>query len=193
MKLRILKVALTAWIVSISCVVNLAQAGLIFNVTEYTENTMQFQVTGTLDQVYDSNHFDSMLFVATDYDLSPFWNTSSVSFSGTSLVNGVSSTWRRFDNGSDTGYAFYASAGGDFTSLLPINSTFDMQITATGTFDVINYSASDFGLYLGSESRSQDAQYLLASAFSNNTEVPEPSTLAIFALGIIGLVSRRLS
>jgi len=169
----------------------IANAGLIFNVTEYTENTMQFQVTGTLDQLYDSNYFDSMLFVATDYDLSPFWNTSPVSFTGTSFVNGVSSTWYRYNNGSDTGYALYSSAGGNFSNLLPINSTFDMHIIATGTFNVIDYSASDFGLYLGSQSRSQDAQYLLASATINNNEIPEPSTLAIFALGMIGLVARR--
>ena len=52
-----------------------AQAGLIFDVTEYTENAMTFQVSGTLDQAYDSNNFDSLLFVATDFNLGEFWNT----------------------------------------------------------------------------------------------------------------------
>ncbi len=163
-----------------------AQAGLIFDVTEYTETTMTFQVSGTLDQVYDSNNYDSLLLVATDFNLSEFWNTSAVSFTGTTLVNGIAANWTRWDNGSDTGYAFYSAVGGGFNVLLSAGSTFNIAITAVGNFNTVDYSASDFELYMGSAS-GRVAQHLLAS----QTEVPEPSTLAIFALGMIGLASRR--
>lgn len=163
-----------------------AQAGLIFDVTEYTENAMTFQVSGTLDQVYDSNNFDSTLLVATDFNLGEFWNTSAVSFTGTTLVNGIASNWQRWDNGSDTGYAFYSGVGGSYNMLLSAGTTFNISITAIGNFNTVDYSASDFELYMGTAS-GRVAQHLLAS----QTEVPEPSTLAIFALGMIGLASRR--
>jgi hypothetical protein len=176
--------SITAIVLLLSTAV--AQAGLIFDVTEYTENTMKFQVSGTLDQAYDSNRYDSVLFVATDFNLREFWNTSSVSFSGTTFVNDIASNWARWDNGNDTGYAFYSGIGEGFDVLLSAGSTFNIAITATGSFNVVDYSASDFELYMGIAS-GRVAQHLLAS----QTDIPEPTTLTILALGMIGLVSRR--
>jgi hypothetical protein len=50
----------------------------------------------------------------------------------------------------------------------------------------LDYASLTFGLYPGSPS-----QIVIDDILLNSAQVPEPSTLAIFALGMIGLASRR--
>jgi len=164
----------------------LAHAGIIFNVTEYSSSTMSFDIAGTSDEAYDSNQFDSLLQIATDFNLSEPWNSSVSAFTGSSTVGGViNNTWNWANNGSDTGFSFYYDAGGFYSSILPAGTVFDINVTATGVFDAINYSASDFGVYLGNAAP-RLAQNLLASA--NTGSVPLPSVWSLMAIGLLVMV-----
>jgi len=68
-------------------------------------------------------------------------------------------------NSNSSGYSIYS---------------FEATASATGTLDV-NITSSNYSGLAG----------FLVSTKGNNTSVPEPSTFAIFALGVMGLASRR--
>lgn len=165
-----------------------AYGSILFSISEYSETTFSFQISGTLDQAYDANDFDSLLQINPGSDLSQLWTSSVTDFSGTSLVDGVGdvSDWSWADNGSDTGFALFFPAGGTFSTILPAGTVFDFDVTASGVFDVINYAPGDFGVYLGNSSE-QNAQFLLATA----QDVPAPAPLVLMSLGL-GLLYRGL-
>ncbi|AAZ24265.1 PEP-CTERM sorting domain-containing protein [Colwellia psychrerythraea] len=186
MKFKFLNIALACLFL---CVTSTSNAGLIFDITEYTDSKMAFSVTGTLDQAYNSNRHDSLFYVGTDFSLSQMWNSSNMVFTGNSTVQGNSVTWDRANNGSTTGYALFGWAN-SLNTILAAGTVINFDVTAVGTFNSIDYAPSDFELYIGTNTI-RHAHHKIADAVDSTNKVPEPSTLAIFALGMIGFASRR--
>jgi hypothetical protein len=187
MKFKYLKTAVVSFALSLSCLTNVANAVLIDN-DSYTTDT----VTGLdwLDWTATVNMSESDALaanvgyiLATDSELRNLWDTAfNTSFSSNSSLTRVDCSthcWQT-QEGIDFRALFGNTEGGNNTGV----------------------TLKDYGLYaLGSriyagEANADKMLGLASSRFGiglvkNTTVVPEPATLAIFVLSLMGLASRR--
>tara|TARA_Y100001970_G_scaffold119280_1_gene147957 strand:+ start:459 stop:1025 length:567 start_codon:yes stop_codon:yes gene_type:complete len=165
-----------------------ANAGLVISDIEITSTSLSFDVTGTLDVVnlYD---LDSLFFgdatqttnlfnsINGTYGLSKNSGTYDFSSTGGSFVEG--SYWGEylFTNGAD---------------ILVVGDVIDISVSWTGSFNVDQFNWDNFVVQAGHSGNPVFNNVTNQIAGGVELEnVPEPSTLAILGLGIIGLAFRR--
>ncbi|MCJ8295449.1 MAG: PEP-CTERM sorting domain-containing protein [Colwellia sp.] len=229
MKFRFLKTGLFGFILSLSCLTGIANAGFIpFGVQDdISMNTVindwgwslcyqgAYNASDSITNLF-SNCDGEYVMLASSLGESDTLNvaaaalftdvTTYTAHHATHLANGVE--W--YFNGGSMGFApegagiFQSSADGAATgfawagALAPIDATTNLRLswhTSGG------YASTPTGINHGWRSGEYnynnpgDNALLNASSrlvfTTNRIDVPEPSTLAIFALGIIGLASRR--
>jgi len=202
MKFKYLKAGLASLILSTSCLVNTANAGLIVdngfdvnasNGNSWTNTTQSYRtwddftlasdvivtsasflMQGSESSTYafdiradNAGTFGSSIFSLTLSAAEVAFTDVGLSFNQydfalPSINLSAGTYWASF---SSTGYELYGSKVGNF------GTTMIQQINST------NYSRTN--------------NYIPFQLNGTTTDVPEPSTLAIFALGMIGLASRR--
>ena len=216
MKLKFLKSALTGLLLSSACFINAANAGLIISATDVTTNmgnNFSGDIKNTIDQSGLNTNFISGV---TDFDTynptsQTITNTGPDQWWGAAGVLGVTD----FDLGATYNLSRLALWNAnfihgikDFKVFIDDNAAFS-GATDIGTFSA-NFSQStgqvfdltdSVGRYVRIEHLSihgvsSNFNEIAFDVTSHNTtpsaSVPEPSTLAIFALGVIGIASRRL-
>ena len=187
MNFKFLNVVLTSLTLSLS---GFANAGLIFSDVTYTDSSVTFTVNGDMSG-YDLTGVDHTGVFALRYygdiwggqHFSPNTWTGNV-FDGISVsFSGNTGTWSGYN------YSW---------SLLDTNVTnTDVASNNTVTVDFgTNYlveGMSNYRIDFMSGNGNNGNSLVLGSfgTFEVNNDVPEPSTLAIFALGLMGLASRR--
>lgn len=202
MKLQLLKTSFVGLLLSATCLINTANAGII-----YYENRATFEAA-----LLDIS-IENMDEVVAGQQLLQSFNDFDISSSG-----GLTSWGCHDDNsgcGSDAGY--WTDFGSLWTYLNILNTfTFDTAVNAFGfdfggisgafsapTLNGVTRSASgNEGAFFGAISSEALTQWTYSSSAHNilidnityshsSVNVPEPSTLAIFVLGMIGFASRR--
>ena len=181
-----LKAALAGLVLSVS---GLANAGLMFDfywtgdtsedstIVSTADSTLMAMGTIEIDAAFGSTFdFSDILFTnisVTGDSIQDFIFTSWSSIGGTIAADGMSASFNASGNPysyiSNFYGCYYGGCGGDFSILV---------------IDQDGGGSSRQVFYVNAE----DA---LASMKMTRTEVPEPSTLAIFALGVIGVASLR--
>ena len=139
--------------------------------------------SGGIETTSSTDYFFSTTFDLTGYDA----NTAMITGSW-----GVDNYASIFLNGNDTGVALdFGSAA--FNSLNSFSlSDFFIDGINTLTVNVTNGYTTNLSADPGPMAMRFDNLQLTASnTFASSASVPEPSTFAIFALGMIGLASRR--
>ena len=220
LKIKYLKTAFTSLMITTSCLVNLANAGII-NILENsgfeTGNFDYWTITGTSTN-YGVDLDNLNLSAYTNIDPA-YSNVRSGSYSAWNIVSATNNEYvdytQTVDVLSNTAYdiGFFLSFGqntgyGD-SSRIYVNGTAlssDTTGSAVGT-DQTSFRNHYTTFTTAANMTSMNVKYRVngsgtfRAAFSvddfyvnydepSNT-VPEPSTLAIFALGMIGLASRR--
>jgi PEP-CTERM motif-containing protein len=211
MSLKMLKAIVAALVLSVSCLVNTASATLITTGTlEY--NTLDDVITNTdtgltylgwglaaeftyqetLDATANGGLYEEY-HIANAIEANEFFNAATfnkIYSPGNYIINNPLNilAGERFGGSDDGigGYAWFLSDTEDMVNALHFKNSGDV----TG-FEFLNdyktVTASDY--YIGGF-RGTAISWLLV-ADEKVPSVPEPSTLAIFALGMIGLASRR--
>ena len=180
MKFRFLNVLLTTVIFITTSYINTANAGLM---------------TWNFDNVTDG-HGHSIV-GQFSYD------TSAGTFSNIDLtmMDGISALYTQGSNSGDTGWLANGGLRVDFYDVKFWHSIY-LQVTEDiATTVVTKISVTDGGYYYWDTVTSSSIQAFGFTGFlvldtavngpSASSQVPEPSTLAIFALGVMGLASRR--
>ena len=222
MKVKFLKRTLACLIISASCFVNVANAGIIYSndfedgigdefsdFTTVVEAPNGEKFIGNLPT--DNSSFDnsSFLSVLTLNDLAPS-SLITIDFDiyGLNSLDGTEEydNFKFFINGDLKFTDFYGHSNGNIVG--PTNGTldpnetdyfnfeYDFYIAAAATYhySIIYRNYSNESIEIGFEANTNSLWPDEAFGLDNIvvTSVPEPTTLAIFALGIIGLASRRL-
>jgi len=186
MNVKRLKAALVCLALSMS---GFANAGLIFTDVSYTSSSITFTVEGDLSgyttpvsnssfgiEYYGDIWSGGNTFTANSWSASIF-NSFSISHEGNTGV------FPGLNGGQPYTWSFY---NGDLTGAVVSNKT----ITLTLGGNVLNTSAQSPKFdFIWGWAADDDKQVTVLHSYT--TQVPEPSTLAIFALGIVGLASRR--
>jgi len=242
MKNKFFKTAYLGLALSASCLVNIANAGIIFYTSDPTNNSSNWS-NDALTNSYEVNsniNFDSHALGSLDssfYLLSDGVSINSSGISNQAITNGVGPG--QGSTGTDTGEGLHQSSnfldinnsgvltlsfsegaysagvttidvwsGGDFTINVfsGIDGTGSLLSSVSGVAEGLNFqqnrkffmgvSTNDLTKFGSiqfdfSGDGGDDIGYDDILFASKRTEVPEPSTLAIFALGMIGLASRR--
>ena len=199
MNIKMLKMALVGLIISMS---GLANAGLILNLDELNGDVV-ISWNGSLDlgsAVFDAtrNSNSSNLWTAggvgdlqsmfasgsvDDYDLAAFTKTPTLAAFTGSLSGGIIA-----------GDNLFIDFSSSFRQIwMPNGYQSGQVISGSGTFAGATFASlgANVGTYewAWSNNIASDSLTLIVGSPTN---VPEPSSLAIFALGIMGLASRRL-
>jgi len=204
MKKTLLKAVLVGFILSSSCLVNIANAGVLFfddfedgnlmNNPLYKKNDHGIIVTDLIegDKALSFTDID----FGSDLDSHQLTSTTgnvylSFDYLGTcNLVRGCG------------GYIFLPRSGNDWIGTSTAFNNWGFTLTDDNTWHhyEVSFSATDFTFRL--EDWGGAGNGIAGDAFFDNIRfsddgfatqaIPEPSTLAIFALGIFGLVSRKL-
>jgi hypothetical protein len=162
MNVKILKAALVAVVLMLS---NTATAGIIY-VGSY--DLYDGPSWGTNPEVYSALEAAEAIFG------SPINGTYLTSINGTDLNNISQTAW----------YDVVGVGVSEFIQSYRLDSN-DDGYGAPGWQD-----GDDASAYV--KDNAGEGSYINYVFFQDNTQVPEPSTLAIFALGIIGLASRKM-
>ncbi len=191
MKLNFLKMTALGSILLISSLANVANAGLILTIDSYTTSELKITLSG----FFDANSIgDQPKWLAIKNDWSnnygvhtELFNSAPTLVSNSMALNGGGMSVQVV-NGSDEWLdtLFWASPTGSFLAGDVVSGTIHLT-GAAGTFNPI--ANANLQLLSGFNDTVKDWVRLEASVESN--AVPEPSTLAIFAIGMMGLASRR--
>ena len=204
MKLRFLQVALAGLMLSVC---NLANAGLITTSNDLTSNYIDYDLV-TFDELsFATNTNISNQYNAFGLDVTPglqyLASSSRTNFNGAGLYNYGTSPYTTpfsFDFTSTVeamGFYIVMNSGQNvtFEALLNGSVVESYNETWSNCCSALSFRGFTGGTYdsmrVTMVSGSNNAMELDNVYFSNVTDVPEPSTLAIFALGIMGLASRR--
>ena len=183
MKFKMLKATVAGLILSVS---GFANAGLI---TETQEQTVDFQ-----DFTFNFNVNDwalgavSSLLLEVQGDFSPNFPTEYF----TLLVEGNNyGNWSR-DNSATT--SIFSSDTATLINSFSFNTADTSSFLSNNVFSFnVNFSDEVHKGWGNIGYGAAAAPYVKATFRYNSVAVPEPSTLAIFALGMIGLASRRFN
>ena len=204
MKFKSLKVAVTGFILSVTCLFNVANAGLIY---EHSLNTNDFGWNSNIgtQQILDGFTLGSAASVnmiewygfrgnSTDPFILEFFNgINTLSFFDETLTATYIDTGILSGDGRNNIFKYSAN----ITSVaLAANTTYYLGIKSTNSMIwTWNFgSGGDGSSYVKSANNDTTWNAIpgdMAFRLTSQTQVPEPSTLAIFALGMIGLASRR--
>jgi len=170
-KKKFVKTFLPCLLLTAGCYTNIANAGII-DITGQDSDGIVNQVNYT---ELDLGLLDSITFDLNIEHFSSSWG-SETNISLTHIDSGFNIN---FDGGNDFGWT---TNSGSFSFV--------------GTFAVVGGPANIAGawtvdLYEDFDDSGVDATFRESTIRLNAVDVPEPSTLAIFALGMIGLASRR--
>jgi hypothetical protein len=223
MKIKFLKSSLTGSLLAATCLVNVANAGLIFTDTSnITLSASQVESGGDTTVNQDvTGGLGGMLLAYTATATNGTCCGGSYSLSNLNdgdIGTGITSDGRyalpyngdlRLAFGADSilgGIAIYNGYGnrdnGTYTLLDDMGATlgaWKVNATVGGTNDGVDSFWLSFNTpvtssYLtlrATNIENNTASYREIQVFSSSVAVSEPSTLAIFALGVMGLVSRR--
>jgi len=197
------KFLIAAFMLAINCGFNTASAGLIVNINETAGNVV-VTYSGSLDlstTFFDTSRLNmshNNLWSACDgclqsynaggeniddYNL-PTWLSSPTSFTLSGSLSG----------GSIVGDAFLIDIGPNFGQFwMPLGYQSGQNINGSNTFigsSLAGIGANN-GTYIWTWGRNNAIDSLTVTVGTITNDVPEPSTLAIFALGIMGLASRK--
>jgi hypothetical protein len=181
MNVKMLKAAFAGLVLSVSGVAN---AGLITETQIQTINFQDFTFNFNVNDWVQGSGSTLLLEIQGDFTSS----TSSENFE--LLVEGINYGTRSRNN-SDSFVSYTRN-----TALL--TNLFSFNIANTNSFlvnDIFSFNVNfDSGVHVsfGNDGiGSSNSPYVKATYTYNSVAVPEPSTLAIFALGLMGLASRR--
>jgi len=193
MNIKMLKAALAGLVLSVS---GFANAGLIFSNVSVTSDSLTFTINGDLSGYDLSNtqngsnfglrYFGDLFILPTNEYRANIW--SDTVFSSNSVLTGNTGTF-----GSLNAYTWAntssALTNSDYTTQRAVTLSFNTLV------DVFNINSTngrvEFIAGWGNSNTTGRVEVLGTHHFRDSQEVPEPSTLAIFALGIIGLATRR--
>jgi len=204
MKFKFLKAALAGLIFTSSCIVNLASAGLILDenfdpITPTDWTILGGFVLGTpSSEFFDGNalYFNgasTRSATTNSYDL-----TSGGIFSFMLKIGAGSGLFENADGGEDIALQ-YTTNGVSFSNLLVLDTE---DVLYRGTWGNVSFAIDASSAVASTTTAFRIAQLQHSgSSFDRwaiddvqlSTNVPEPSTLVIFSLGIIGLASRRFN
>jgi hypothetical protein len=185
MNIKMLKAALAGLVLSVS---GFANAGLIFSNVSYDASSISFTVEGDLSGYSTPNQnfgfgieYYGDVWAGVSTPASNSWS-SSIFDSFSISDNGFTGVWSGYNSDEPYSWSHY---NGDLTGAVVSSKT----ITLTLGDNYLNTSALNphFDFIWGWAGDEQSNTVL----HSHTTQVPEPSTLAIFALGIMGLASRK--
>ena len=199
MKYKFLSTTSIGFLLAICCITNVAHAGIIF--FEDFENGLSFGAG-------ENWSFNDSSITVTD----PLQGDSALSFaqligSGDLESNSITSTTGKFFVSIDyLGTCGNSDCGGFFwnslTGWVGTNPSYPDLLVDDGTWTTYTVELTGSSLnihfedWVGSGGAVGDAFFdnivISDTSFEETRSVPEPSTLAIFALGIIGLASRRI-
>jgi len=193
MNIKMLKAALAGLVLSIS---GFANAGLIININD-NGGFAEFSLSGS-DVLTSSGLMYNGFWISAGA-IPNIWATpgdnafqitsgfGSHTFGGNNVA--INDLWRGHNSGINS-YALGLRGGSPNTQLagtsISISGVF-LTNMAFSNFNTGFYTTSLLGPH-GSKATLRDG---ITLNIGNQIQVPEPSTLAIFALGIMGLVSRR--
>jgi hypothetical protein len=173
--------------VLLTCTSNKASAGLILTIDTLTNSEFSFTISGAFDQdvIGDQKNWLAIKYDwANNYGVHTEWVGSFGTYTGALYFDGAlaGQTLGAF-NANYTDSIYWSSAS---------NILAGTTVNATYSFTGGSYQSVDENkLQLVSGFDNPVSDWARLEADANSTDVPEPSTLAIFALGMIGLASRR--
>jgi len=192
MNIKILKMAVAGVVLLVS---GFSNAGLIISDVSYSANSVTFKINGDLsgytppasswDVAAFGIKYSGDIWAGSDYAPNT-WSTTV--FDNVTINNsGNTGQWT-----SSTPYS-WSHYSAPFTNA---TTATNRLVTLTIGANYLNTSSTNGGIeFVWGWGNSQHEQYEVVlgsfSTFSDANAVPEPSTLAIFALSIIGLASRR--
>jgi len=213
--MKFLNIALSGLILAATCLSNVANAGLILQVDSATSNMGEYATSWVTDNAIDQSglsigytsgidDFDDYLALNPTQTTSPnetWFSISGVSsgffdFSLGGIYNIESfALWNESQNGGQGVNAFnlYADDNINFTTATLLGNFSAIEgLNIAEVFEFSATAASYIRMEVLSNHGSSCCVGIMEVAFEVSTvDVPEPSTLAIFALGMIGLASRR--
>jgi len=217
MKFKFLKTALAGVTLSTACLVNIANAGVIF-----TNNSV-------VTNVQNNATFDSLVHTDSRFDLSSYSEdginifTNDTAFVGIGLFYNQNNTEYYYGSGGNDEWVDISLTNGDLIYAMDFllgegisSRTANLQWKAYSGDTLIDSNIEfniDKGSTVGFSSNTGFSSIRVAAHGSNNSpgfgnaqsiaiddlnigssvSVPEPSTLAILGLGILGFASRRFT
>lgn len=185
MNISMLKAAIVGLVLSVS---GFANAGLIFTDVSYDASSITFTVEGDLSgyaSPAENNSFGieyyGDIWAGPNAYATNTWSTS-IFDSFTISTSGNTGLWNGINDSSPYTWSSYT---GDLTGAVVSKKTITLSLSSARLN--INATNPKFDFIWGWAGN--DDQVTVLHTYS--TQVPEPSTLAIFALGIMGLASRR--
>jgi len=192
--LKMLKAAVASIVLSVSSIAN---AGLLLEVDLTVENIITINATSGKSLVdasgwpligfYLANFFEAESDIGIDDEL--------ISGNLTSYLNTSDNTPNLYRSGRDTGLNVFSYTFLDVESLFEINQiAFSGQASWEVASDAYNNAlnnASSGDIYFAADTINDIPNAQILGTWSTTTNVPEPSSIAILALGILGLASRR--
>jgi hypothetical protein len=210
MKFKYLNAVLVSLILTTSFVGKLANAGLIDtglmtinNVVDSSSSSFNFN-TGNGELIDLSYLWVSIGACSTSFDSNLSCNEANNSYQNEISLSLTNNTYGITASLIPTNY--FSSGIVSFEASFSLSTAFTeiLPITLQGVTSPAQYNSTNMGLFDGqgfgdsswtltfSDSAGGDPKILRAARFTANTvSVPEPSTIAILALGLIGLASRR--
>ena len=169
MKFKFLKMAFAGLVLGVS---GFANAGLILEVLRVDDSTAHITGSGSID-------------VADVFNAIILGGANSTGDAGVDIFTGDLSLGH-----TDINYVFTLFGTKDFLINLSSHVTFGDMISGfmVATLDVETWAAIGSTGFVTNDDSTILGSYTIVEPFSS---VPEPSSLAIFALGLMGLASRR--
>ena len=192
MNLKMLKAAVASVVLSVSSIAN---AGLLLEVDLTVENIITINATSGKSLV-DASGSDTIGFYLAgffDQNLNGL-NDALISGNLTSANNSSDNTPNLFRlGGTDPGLNVYSYTDDDASLFTLGEIAFSGQASwnvSAGAYNNALNNASSGNIYFAADDISDIADAEILGTWST-TKVPEPSSIAILALGLIGLASRR--
>jgi len=193
MNIKMLKAALAGLILSFS---GLSNAGLI-SISNISGNLYEASFTGPVSYTMTtalSTNYHAGIRVENVFANSLSSNGTYVSGHSIVSINGGTDINLYYNTNlpwTGGGKDFFLNTGVNWMNLMPALNVGDLLTFTSHTFRFTTSADMTLSGAEGNSYISQSGTTALSTFGTATTAVPEPSTLAIFALGIMGLASRR--